>query len=631
MTETEISVTGTTDNDISIPESFLNQDAASLRTRPLLRYLIELESQKAEKTTRNEVFKTILQKGKEPPPIPDESLELKDKLLALIKDGPKSTNPLPAGKTVSLSLCYIPPTWALTLVKVTIVGAGVSGLCAGYHLKKAGLNVRILEASSRVGGRVVTFRDPAFAPGLHGEGGAMRIPGDHYLLRQYITDFEIDKYMPFEMQNKFIYLSGYEGGKTMTYTEFNEKLQKKDPPDAGIAALFPGLKKDEKGRTCDELFLKAVDPVVKAFWKEYGPYKEPADPVKLKKAYEKITRLYDKYTLRSYLTEVAHWSQDAIALYDLGNAHVVFENGFIESFKDAFLSSNKQAASSGMEQLRNGMDLVPKAFIDPARGKDSVRDNITFGARVKHLEVHPDKVQQRQSPITVHYETLGGRQESVTSDYVIMAIPYTAQRSITKSRPFDPKQEMAIREVRYVEVTKVLLQYQTRWWEDVFFKAGQQHDGGVVCDLPIRYTMFPLTDEKNPQMANGNPRGVIMAAYTFQQDATILGALSPARRIQIAAENIDRIFPRANSSTLLEAGASQVFPADELAGGSAFCYFGPLQKSQYLEKMCESDWEERIFFAGEQASYTHGWIQGALEAGLRCVSQVYAAATTTVV
>ena len=42
--------------------------------------------------------------------------------------------------------------------KVIIVGAGISGLTAGYLLKKAGHNVVILEASNRAGGRIQTYR-----------------------------------------------------------------------------------------------------------------------------------------------------------------------------------------------------------------------------------------------------------------------------------------------------------------------------------------------------------------------------------------------------------------------------------------------------------------------------------------
>jgi len=271
------------------------------------------------------------------------------------------------------------------------------------------------------------------------------------------------------------------------------------------------------------------------------------------------------------------------------------------------------------------MDLVPKAFISPERGEESLIDNIIFGARALRIDDLKAEVGVKSGKVKVTYETPATEKRSVESDYVILAIPYTAQRSITKSRPFKPKQEEAIREVRYIEVTKVLLQYKKRWWNEVFKCHGQDLDGGLVTDLPIRYAMFPVT-AKNSQFEHSN-RGAVMAAYTFQQDATILGAMSHTRRIRTAAENLDFIFPEAKSLDYLEAGSSQVFPTDELAGGSAFCYFAPLQKSMYLETMCDTDWEERVFFAGEQASYSHGWIQGALEAGLRCVQQLCAAAS----
>jgi monoamine oxidase len=459
----------------------------------------------------------------------------------------------------------------------------------------------------------------------------MRIPADHFLLRKYIEDFGMNNDLfDFEMENKFIYLSGYDGGRTFTYDEFDNMLVAMDKT---LMKLFPGLKDNEKGKTCDDLFATAVQPVVDAFWKAYDALqtdeKETSypDPGKIKRAYGAITKLYDQYSLRSYLIEVAGWSQDALNLYDLGNAHVVFENGFIESWKDAFLSSNSGGGKAGMQQLQGGMDTVPKAFVDPARGKDSLIDNITFGARVTHIGFASEPG-IGQSRVAITYQNNSQKNITVESDYLILAIPYTSQRTISKSVAFAPYQEMAIREVRYVEVTKILLQYKTRWWETIFTKNNQGLDGGMVCDLPIRYTMFPKT-AGNRQAIDSN-RGVVMAAYTFEQDATILGSQSPSGRIEMAAANLDTVFPTALSLNELEVGVSQVFPADEMSGGSAFCYFGPTQKSVFLDIMCQSDWNERAFFAGEQASYTHGWIQGAFEAGLRCVQQVYAAATEAV-
>ncbi|KAF5713145.1 amino-acid oxidase [Fusarium globosum] len=597
---------------------FLTHEIHSESTIPLIQYFIECKED--DGTGSEKLFHRVKGKiGHRDREIPDEAVQLQDIFLSLIANGLRKGDEKLNGK----------PT-------VTIVGAGVSGLCAGYELKKAGFKVTILEASSRVGGRVKTFREPTFARGLHGEGGAMRIPANHYLLHKYIENFGLkDELFDFEMKNKFIYISGY--GETITYDHFNDLLSNRDKK---LLKLFPGLRECEKGKTCDDLFTHAVKPVVKLFWEVYKrEATQPKIPEKydygaVKKAYAAITEEFDKYTLRSYLTDVAGWTEDALNLYDLGNAHVVFENGFIESFKDAFLSSNKGGDQAGMKQLQQGMDAVPNAFVSTKREqgkssihKDSLVDDIIYGARVTEIgEAEMEKPQVPLQPkIKVTYEvTANSLKTSITSDYLILAIPYTAQRTIAKSKPFAPLQEMAVRDVRYVEVTKILLQYKTRWWEEVFGRAKQGKDGGLVSDLPIRYTMFPVT-EKNSQFEHSN-RGVIMAAYTFEQDATILGSLSPDRRIQIAAENLNRIFPGAKSLDLLEAGASQVFPADELAGGSAFCYFGPMQKTKFLNVMQKPDWENRVFFAGEQASFTHGWIQGAFEAGLRCVLQIWSAA-----
>ena len=45
---------------------------------------------------------------------------------------------------------------------VVVIGAGISGLSAARLLTAQGLNVVILEARDRVGGRTYTVRDPLF-------------------------------------------------------------------------------------------------------------------------------------------------------------------------------------------------------------------------------------------------------------------------------------------------------------------------------------------------------------------------------------------------------------------------------------------------------------------------------------
>ena len=75
--------------------------------------------------------------------------------------------------------------------KVIIVGAGMSGLVAGYELVRAGHDVSILEARNRIGGRVLTIRSP-FANNHFAEGGAARIKPSHNLTIGYANHFNLD-------------------------------------------------------------------------------------------------------------------------------------------------------------------------------------------------------------------------------------------------------------------------------------------------------------------------------------------------------------------------------------------------------------------------------------------------------
>ena len=49
-------------------------------------------------------------------------------------------------------------------MKVLVIGAGIAGLSAAYHLKAAGIEATVLEARDRIGGRVWTNRDFADIP-----------------------------------------------------------------------------------------------------------------------------------------------------------------------------------------------------------------------------------------------------------------------------------------------------------------------------------------------------------------------------------------------------------------------------------------------------------------------------------
>jgi len=68
---------------------------------------------------------------------------------------------------------------------VLVVGAGAAGLAAARALHERGLTVRVLEARERMGGRILTLRDPASPAPL--ELGAEFVHGDAPLTRRLLA------------------------------------------------------------------------------------------------------------------------------------------------------------------------------------------------------------------------------------------------------------------------------------------------------------------------------------------------------------------------------------------------------------------------------------------------------------
>src|SRR5689334_14716524 len=76
---------------------------------------------------------------------------------------------------------------------VIIIGAGASGLIAARQLARAGIEVTILEARRRLGGRIYTFTDKKFT-GVT-EGGAEFIHGKLETTLKLLKEYKI-KYHP---------------------------------------------------------------------------------------------------------------------------------------------------------------------------------------------------------------------------------------------------------------------------------------------------------------------------------------------------------------------------------------------------------------------------------------------------
>jgi monoamine oxidase len=77
--------------------------------------------------------------------------------------------------------------WGKTEVDVAIIGAGLAGLYAAHRLEAAGLKCVIVEADSRVGGRLLTLDDLPGKP----DAGGIQVGRGYKLLRAIVDDLKV--------------------------------------------------------------------------------------------------------------------------------------------------------------------------------------------------------------------------------------------------------------------------------------------------------------------------------------------------------------------------------------------------------------------------------------------------------
>jgi monoamine oxidase len=251
---------------------------------------------------------------------------------------------------------------------------------------------------------------------------------------------------------------------------------------------------------------------------------------------------------------------------------------------------------TNMVEVVGGMDHLPRAFLP------ELHRHIRFGARMTAID-------QSDDSITVHYQTAAGSAQ-VSGDYAIITIPFAVLRHVEILKPFSRAKQKAIRQLHYDASAKILFQCRRRFWEEDDGIFG----GGTFTDLPIRVTYYP-------DHSRETGRGVILASYTWSEDAQRWGSLSPADRITQALDDMAEIHPQIKAE--FEVGTSKMWHDDEFAGG-AFALFDPGQQTLLHDQIVAP--EGRIHFAGEHASLAHAWIQGAIESGLRAAHDIRQAA-----
>ncbi|KAK3322949.1 hypothetical protein B0H66DRAFT_217430 [Apodospora peruviana] len=538
---------------------------------------------------------------------------------------------------------------------IGIIGAGAAGLFTAmildYLNKNYNLNAKyeILEANDedRLGGRLYTYffnvKDNEERKHQYFDVGAMRFPEIKTMDRTFQLLDKVGMKAPVNPKDP-------QPGDLITYYMAGKNCPKLyngvQTIDTNITAKtfgITGLSETIAATNPDELIAEKISYWVKLY---------PKDPALF---WEGLTSEVDQFSVRQYLTnkgfdyntiEYLETIESGNRWYDQGVSEMILESIDFDHDKPW------KCVEGGAQQIAKHMlaNLNPESFLNPDRP-------VLFKKSVKAISY----VQVPEEKPHGHDGTKCGSRYRVQVNVRGEDAPRT-YHTVFNSAPLGAMQHMqleglnldwdvkrAIRNLGYGASCKVGIRFKTLWWLKEPYNITE---GGVAkTDLPIRTCVYPSYNvhDDDPDREHRNEPGVLLASYTWSQEANRIGALIDRATDKTSSTEDEEELKELLLHDLARLHTPTSDPknpfydpndayqktyafladqyldhyawdwyADRHAVG-AFAYFGPGQFQHMYPAVTKTDGKHVII--GEAASAHHAWVVGALESAVRGVYQ----------
>ncbi|HWF34949.1 MAG TPA: NAD(P)/FAD-dependent oxidoreductase [Solirubrobacteraceae bacterium] len=495
---------------------------------------------------------------------------------------------------------------------VAIVGAGVSGVYAGWRLLAAGKakSVTIFEQSERIGGRLLSLEPPGM-PGVFCELGGMRFTSNQPLVVGLIKELELATHpFPVEEGENINYLRGTH----VRQQEFGDPT-KKLPYDLDWA---------EQGMNPDDLLAYAVEQVI---------------PGATQMSTAPLRKFLERYKLDGrHVYDWGFWNLLARGLshegYELARASGGYDTPLLNwNALDTISLNFDLAAGVTYSAVDGGYQSVP---LTVAEKFEKLGGKIELSQHLDSFDVDADgKVVLHLSDPDAH-----AKHEEVRAGALVLAMPRRSLELISPTGPVLDRSVPGVRDliesVTPIPLFKLCIAYPYPWWESVGVTQGRSQ-----TDLPIRQCYYWATGRPH----GGNPdnrKSVLLATYddglnvdfwngysnpkhhppfeTVEEDELV--AAHPASELwnkykptapmiaeadrQLREMHGVRVAPKPYAAAYIDWGV------DPYGGGVNFWNIHA-RSSQVIPSMTNPVPAVPVYVCGEAYSNGQGWVEGALE------------------
>ena len=367
--------------------------------------------------------------------------------------------------------------------RIIVIGAGLAGLSCAYELDRAGYNVLLIEARSRPGGRVSTFRDQ-FSDNLYSEMGAEYVDSTDNYVQDYCKKFNL----------KILPARQYDG----VYVRENKLSM--DRIRSGLDNL------PYNGSIKGKLFGQEVQYIQN--W---------IDLVNKKGIDSKEVQALDKLSVEDILKDGGA-PDDIIELYAYANAT---ESTTIPSKISALAMILSNIKTSGFNEntvegrIFGGNDQLPKMLAK------KIENKIKYNSPLLRLDHNSEKV-----TATIKEN---GKLTKISAAKCVLAIPTTILKDIEIYPKFTNDKIKCINEQAYGHAMKIAIQFKKRFWDN-----NDSIGARIFTDTVLRRIYHFSIDQPGP-------RGIILS-FTSGKDAIKLGRLSNVERDKIVKNTCLKIW-----------------------------------------------------------------------------------------